>query len=114
MNQRSLVLILSSLALASCAGSTTIPDFKAHITLPASGDGYWVKTVSQDEGRIPKAQWEETKKRGITLLSDDWAILRKFLLENCLMNSCKLAVGTFDSLFESIDSALKKMPLPKP
>jgi hypothetical protein len=104
-------LLLAAL-LTGCAGTTTIPDFRAMITLPASGDGYFVKTVSHDEGRIPKVQWEETKKRGITLLSEDWAILRKFLLENCLMNKCKLAVGTFDDLFYSLDSALAKMPKP--
>lgn len=98
-----------SILLSGCA-ATTIPDFRAHITLPASGDGYWVKTVSAEEGRIPKAQWEQKRKRAILLLSDDWLILRSFLLENCLENSCKLAVGTFDQLFMSIDSALKKMP----
>jgi hypothetical protein len=107
-------VLLLTLLLSSCAGATTIPDFRAHITLPASGDGYFVKTVSHDEGRIPKALWSEQSKHGIVLLSEDWAILRKFLLENCLMNKCKLAVGTFDDLFFAIDSALKKMPIPKP
>lgn len=101
-----------ALLLTGCAGSTTIPDFKAHITLPASGDGYWVETVSQAEGRIPAAQWAQQSRGGIILLSEDWAILRKFLVENCLMNSCKLAVGTFDSLFYAIDNALKKLPVP--
>lgn len=108
------LLLSLAMILAGCSTTTTIPDFKAHITLPASGDGYFVHTVSDIEGRIPKAEWEETKKRGIVLLSDDWKILRTFLLENCLMNKCKLAVGTFDALFESIDGALKKIPLPKP
>lgn len=103
---KALILILF---LSSCA-TTTIPDFKVYITLPASGDGYWVKTVSADEGRIPSADWEIKKKRGLVLLSDDWLILRSFLLENCLENTCKLAVGTFDQLFISIDAALKKLP----
>ena len=100
---------------SGCAGTVAIPDFKAHITLPASGDGYWVKTVSSDEGRIPKDEWEKKRKRGIIILSEDWAILRNVLLENCLTNStCKNAVGTFDNLFKAIDDALKNMPVVKP
>lgn len=85
-----------------------IPDFKAHVTLPASGDGYWVKTVSPEEGRIPKAQWDEMKKRGIILMSEDWAILRNTVLKNCLSRDCKDTVGIFDELFYSIDEAFKK------
>lgn len=101
------MLSASSLALAACA-SVQIPDFKAHITLPASGDGYYVKTVSPDEGLVPKAQWEIMRKRGIVILSEDWAILRYTLLKNCLTMECKQAVGAFDGLFESLDNALKK------
>jgi len=105
-------VLLLTLLFTGCAGNVTIPDFKANITLPASGDGYWVKTASTGEGRIPKAEWEIKRKRGIILLPDDWAILRGTLLENCLTNACKNAVGTFDNLFTTIDTALKKLPTP--
>ena len=102
--------IILALVLSGCA-SVKIPDFKAHITLPASEDGYWVKTVSPDEGRIPKEEWAIKRKRGIILLKEDWAILRNTLLENCLTNrQCKDVVGTFDGLFYSIDEALKRIP----
>ncbi len=109
-----LTLSVSSLLLVGCA-QVEIPDFKAHITLPASGDGYWVKTVSTDEGRIPKEQWETTRKRGIIILSEDWQILRKTLLKNCLTMDCKQAVGAFDGLFNTLDDALKKIsPIIRP
>lgn len=101
------IIALFIIILPACS-SVAIPDFKAHITLPASGDGYWVKTVSEEEGRIPKEQWEVLKKRGIVLMSEDWAILRETLLKNCLTNKCKDAVGIFDNLFYSLDEALKK------
>lgn len=100
-------LVIMLLFLTGCA-SVQVPDFKAHITLPASGDGYWVKTVSDEEGRIPKEKWDITRKRGIVLLSEDWAILRNTVLKNCLTNECKDTVGIFDELFYTIDSSLGK------
>lgn len=103
-------IFLMAYLLIGCS-SIAIPDFKAHITLPASGDGYWVKTVSTDEGRIPKDEWDLKRKRGIVILSEDWAILRFTLLKNCLTMECKQAVGVFDGLFYSIDDALKKLPV---
>jgi hypothetical protein len=103
---RSSVLVLVFL-LAGCA-SVSIPDFKAHVTLPASGDGYWMNTVSEKEGRIPKAEWDIKKKRGIVILSEDWAILKNTILKNCLSNTCKDTVGVFDDLFYNLDEALKK------
>lgn len=99
-------LFLSILIVSGCA-TVRIPDFKAYVTLPASGDGYWVKTVSSEEGRVPKAEWDVTKKRGIVLLSEDWYILKTVVLRNCLSNQCKDTVGVFDGLFGTIDSALK-------
>lgn len=95
-----------ALLLAGCS-TVSIPDFKAHITLPASGDGYWVNTVSEKEGRIPKKEWDIKKKRGIVLLSEDWAILRNTVLKNCLSSNCKDAVGVFDDLFKSLDTAAR-------
>ena len=91
--------------------SLEIPDFKAHITLPASQDGFWVKTVSADEGTIPKDEWAKTLKTKphIILFSEDWAILRFTLLKACLSLECKDAVGLFDDLFYTFDSALLKL-----
>jgi hypothetical protein len=111
-----LCVVFTVLFLTGCTTfKNEIPDFKAHITLPASGDGYWVKTVSPDEGRIPKEEWAIKSRRGIIILSEDWAILRFTLLKNCLNNtSCETVIGTFDNLFKTIDDALKKMPKPKP
>lgn len=106
------MLSVSLLISVGCA-SVEIPDFKAHITLPASGDGYYVKTVSAEEGRVPKAEWNEARKRGIVILSEDWQILRYTILKNCLTMKCKQAVGTFDQLFYTLDDALKKIPKPK-
>lgn len=104
-----LIALLALHVLTSCA-TVRVPDFKAHITLPASGDGYWVKTVSATEGRIPKEEWEIKRKRGVILLKEDWAILRNTVIENCLSNSsCTDIVGVFDGLFQSIDQALKKV-----
>ena len=104
--------------LAGCSTTTTIPRFKVHVTLPASEDGYYVNTVllhdGTDEGRVAKDKWAEQRRRGLMLLPGDWLVLRTFLLENCLMNSCKLMVGTFDNLFKTIDDALKKVPTSKP
>jgi len=99
------------LLFSGCAGMQ-IPDFRAHITLPASEDGYYVHTVSSEEGRIPKAEWDKKKKAGIILLSSDWKILRNALLEACLSDDCNSVVGTFDGLFYSLDEALKKLPKP--
>jgi len=69
-----------------------------------------VKTVSSEEGRIPKEEWEVKRKRGIIILSEDWTILRYTILKNCLTMDCKQAVGAFDGLFESLDGTLKKIP----
>ncbi len=88
-----------------------IADFKAHITLPASGDGYWVKTASPDEGRIPAAEWKTKMKRGIIILKEDWEIFRNVSLKKCLSNKyCESVIGTFDGLFYTIDKALKELP----
>ena len=101
-----LCLLLVCVKLVGCA-SVKIPDFKAHITLPASGDGYYIKTLSDEEGRIPKEQWDLMKRRGIVLLSEDWQILRYTILRNCLSNDCKDTVGAFDGIFYKLDEALK-------
>lgn len=104
------MLSVSLLISVGCA-TQEIPDFKAHITLPASGNGYWVKSVSPEEGMIPKAEWEQVKRRGIIILPEDWKILRNTVLKNCLVMECKNAVGIFDDIFFSLDEALKKTPI---
>lgn len=113
MKLKKFALIITAIASLSGCGSMPIADFKAHITLPASGDGYWVKTVSPEEGRIPMAEWKEKIKRGIIILREDWEIFRNVSLKNCLSNAaCKSVIGTFDGLFYSVDEALKKVPKP--
>jgi hypothetical protein len=104
--------LLKLLFVASVVGcaSVEIPDFKAHITLPASQDGFYVKTVSDEEGTIPAAEWKKTlaEKAHIILFSEDWSILRFTILKNCLTMDCQQSVGALDFLFETVDSALKK------
>jgi hypothetical protein len=100
--------LLGTLAISGCA-SIEIPDIRPHITLPASGDGYSISTVSHEKTRIPKLEWDEKKKRGIVIFSEDWQKLRFTLLKNCLTNQCKTAVGRLDELFLTIDNALQKV-----
>jgi len=104
--------LLGSLALSfsliSCA-TTEIPNFKAHITLPASQDGFGIYTVSKKEVIIPAEKWNEVKKRGIVILPEDWAILKETVLKNCITTKCKESVGALDGLFFAIDDALKKL-----
>jgi hypothetical protein len=106
-------LLAVSLLLFSGCATVQIPAFRAHITLPASGDGYYVNTILAEEGRIPKAEWDEKKKRGIVLLSEDWEKLKVVVIKNCLTNkACKDTVGVFDDLFKTIDEALKVVTKP--
>lgn len=103
-----LLMILQLWFSVGCA-TVEIPDFYAHITLPASGDGYARSTVTKEKKRIPKAQWDEQKKRGIVLMPEDYGILKKTLLKNCLTNKCKQTVGTLDNLFKAIDAGLQQL-----
>lgn len=94
--------------LCNCA-TVEVPDFYAHVTLPASGDGFGVKTVSKTERTIPATQWEKIRRRGVVILPEDWAILKKTVRKNCITNKCKQAVGALDGLFMAIDHALKQI-----
>lgn len=105
------LLFVSSLYLASCA-QIQIPELHPAITLPASGDGFLVDTVTGESQTIPAAEWQKKLPRGIILFSDDWEKLKTTLLTNCMENSCKQAVGVLDTLFQTIDKALKKIPVP--
>lgn len=87
-----------------------VADFRAHITLPASEDGYGINVISKKEVRIPKAEWDQLKKRGVILLSDDYKLLRQSIQKNCQTFKCKQIVGAFDGLFLSIDEALQQIP----
>lgn len=100
----------SLVILVGCA-SVEIPDIKPHITLPASKDGFWVSTLSDQEGTIQAKVWQKTlsSKAHIILFSDDWAKLRYTILKNCLTMNCKEAVGVFDELFITMDNALLKL-----
>ncbi len=105
-------LSVSLLLLFSLSGCATVemPDFYAYVTLPASGNGFGVATVSRTEVTIPKEQWDEQKRRGIIILSKDWKILKKTVRKNCITNKCKQAVGALDGLFFAIDRALRMVP----
>lgn len=104
-------LWLASVSLLLFSGCATyqVPDFKAYLTLPASEDGFGISTISRKEVRIPKAQWNELKKRGIVLLSEDYAVLKKSIRQNCSMRQCTQLIGYFDELFLTLDGALNKV-----
>lgn len=100
--------VVSLLLFSGCA-TVEVPDFHAYVTLPASGDGFGVKTVSKTEKVIPAKEWEEVRKRGIVILSEDWKILKRTVRKNCITNKCEQAVGALDGLFLALDHALKKV-----
>jgi hypothetical protein len=97
--------------LAACA-TVQVPDIHPGITLPASGDGYQIGTLSHDEIRTPAAEWIKKLPRAIILFSDDWAVLKQTILDNCISNNCEQSVGALDYLFQTIDQALKNLPSP--
>lgn len=101
---------LCAVLLISACASVEIPDINAYVTLPASEDGYGISTLSRKETRVPRAEWEQKRKRGIILFSEDWEKLKFTLLKNCVANQCRQTVGALDGLFYSIDDALKKIP----
>ena len=71
-----------------------------------------ISTITHKETRIPAAVWQQKLPRGIILFSDDWATLKYSLLKNCMSNDCQQTVGTLDTLFQTIDQALRKLPTP--
>lgn len=99
----SLMILLFSVGCAT----VNVPDFYAHITLPASGDGYAVSTISQNRKRIPKEKWEEMRMKGIILMPEDYRKVRKSFVNICNTNKCKQTLGALDDLFITIDDALQ-------
>ena len=106
-------LLISSLTcLASGCASVSIPDINPGVTLPYSGDGYRRTTLTNVSTVVPKAQWDQQKRRAILLFAEDWAQLKYVLLKNCLTNKCKSTAGALDNLFYTLDEQLKKLPSP--
>lgn len=106
---KSLLLLAISFLSISCA-TYKVPKFNAYITLPASEDGYAISTIGHEEKRVPAPEWAELRKHGITLLGEDWFVLRTTIKQNCHMQQCEQLTGYFDQLFLTIDGALKKIP----
>lgn len=104
------LLIVLCLILVSSCGGMEIADIGPMVTLPASGDCYRVTVLTKVKTRIPKIQCDEIKKRGIVLTSEDWKKQRISIQKNCQLQKCKQLIGTFDSLFLTIDQALQKVP----
>lgn len=106
------MLLISSLLLASC-GTIEIPDIAPTVKLPYSGECHSIKIVSQERKRLPPAECEKLRRRGVFMVSEDWAKLRFTLVKNCVTNKCKQAVGALDGLFQTIDDALANVPIDK-
>lgn len=104
------IVILIVSALFGCAHlKSEVPNIEAYVTLPASGDGFFVETFSDVEGTVPKKEWDEKKKSAVHILPNGWSKLRYTILKNCSTTDCKDFVGVFDELFDRIDAALKSM-----
>lgn len=114
--QKSMLLLsllsLNLLFLANCA-TQQIPEIRPGITLPASGDGYQVDTLTGEGTRVPAEEWQKKLPRGIILFSEDWQILKMTILSNCIRGQCEKAVGALDTLFQTIDDVLKNLPSPE-
>lgn len=110
--KRLIVPCLTGMALAlSACGTFEIADIGPMVTLPASGDCYRVTVLTHVKTRIPKAQCDSIKARGVVITSEDWKKQRISIQKNCQLTQCKQLVGAFDALFLTIDDALAKIPL---
>ena len=103
------ISFVSLLFLLSGCATIEVPDFYAYVELPASKDGFGIKTVSRTENTIPASEWKEKRRRGIIIFSEDWLILKRTIRKNCITNKCKQAIGALDGLFYAIDDALLKV-----
>lgn len=100
----------SLLLLVSACATVEVPNFKVFVTLPASGDGFGVETVTRKETLIPANEWETKRKRGIVILAEDYKILKSVIRKNCHTNKCTEALGKLDNLFLVIDETLQVIP----
>lgn len=101
-----LLISLCLLVVSSCA-HYQVADFKTHFTLPASGDGLGVSILSGKMERIPAEEWEKMKLRGLIIMPEEYAKLKKSVLKNCQMHQCKQITGALDDLFLTIDNAVR-------
>lgn len=108
-----LAVSFASVALSGCMSFQT-SDFRADITLPASGDCFGIYTMSGREERIPANDPKciDQKARSIRLDSENWKILRRDIQNNCQAAKCTQIKGLLDDLFLTIDDALNKIPSP--
>lgn len=108
-----LAVSFASAVLSGCMSFQT-SDFRADITLPASGDCFGIYTMSHREERLPADHPEciRRKARSIRLDSENWKILRRDIQNNCQAAKCTQIKGLLDDLFLSIDDALNKIPAP--
>jgi hypothetical protein len=102
---KSLSLLLF-LLLSSCA-HYQVADFKIHATLPASKDGFGVSVLSRRTERIPAEDWEKMKLRGLIILPEEYAKLKKSIIKNCQVSQCEQITGALDDLFLTIDDAVR-------
>lgn len=102
---RFLMLLLPMLFLCNCQHIVDLPDLCPKITLPASGDGAEVCTVSKKRRRIPKVEWDEQRKKMIHFDVKDYTKMKRAFLKHCLSSKCKQQIGQYDKLFEAIDKA---------
>lgn len=81
------------------------------LTLPGSEDCYGKYVVSQEVERISANEPEciMRKRKGLRIAPDQYAILKKALYKNCIMNECKQAVKVIDDLVITVDSAVEKV-----
>lgn len=105
--------LFASVALSGCMSFKT-SDFRADITLPASGDCFGIYTMSGREVRIPAddPRCVSQKARSIRLDSENWKILRRDIQNNCQAAKCTQIKGLLDDLFLTIDQGLQKIPAP--
>ena len=99
-------LLALVLGLSACS-TIELPSANLYVTLPASGNGFGVNILTNKEVEIPAKEWKQISRRGVILLSEDWAKIKLSLLKACLENTCRQSVGALDGLFYAIDDALK-------
>jgi hypothetical protein len=107
---KQLAKLCLTLAISYGCANMEIANIGPMVTLPASGDCFQVEVLTLKETRYPKAKCDEIKKRGIIMTSEDWKKQKVSIQKNCQLQKCKQLVGVFDSLFLTIDEALKKVP----